>query len=347
MTSFTAGQIAAFLNGTVQGDENTSVNRLSKIEEGTPGSLSFLANPKYTPYIYNTDASIVIVGKDFQPERPVKTTLVRVEDAYAAFARLLEMYNQYKNSMTGISELAFIHPDAEIGQDVYIGEFAVISQGSKIGNGAKIFPQTFIGRDSKIGEQTTLFAGVKIYAGTEIGNRCTLHAGVVIGADGFGFAPQQEDEFKKVAQIGNVIIEDNVEIGANTTIDRATLGSTIIRKGVKLDNLIQVAHNVEIGENTVIAAQTGVSGSVKIGKNCLIGGQVGFAGHLRIGDNVKIGAQAGVASNIKDNAMIIGSPAIEASLFRRSSVHFKNLQNIVSRIEALEKKLKSDNDIYS
>lgn len=345
MTKFSAKQIAAYLNGTIQGDENATVDRLSKIEEGTPGSLSFLANPKYTPYIYSTQASIVIVAKDFDPEKPVNTTLIKVEDPYGSFAQLLEMYNQYKNNVSGISKLAFVSENSEIGVDVYIGEFAVISDGCRIGNGVKIYPQTYVGQNSTIGDFTTIYAGVKLYAGTEIGKNCTLHSGVVIGADGFGFAPQQGDEFKKVAQIGNVIIEDNVEIGANTTIDKATLGSTFVRKGVKLDNLIQIAHNVEIGENTVIAAQTGISGSVKIGKNCLVGGQAGFAGHIKIGDNVKIGAQSGVPSNLKDNSIVMGSPSFDASIYRKVLVHFRNLNSLVERIAVLEKRLKSENDI--
>lgn len=347
MTKFTALQIATFLKGRLQGDENATVDRLSKIEEGSAGSLTFLANPKYTPYIYSTEATIVIVGKDFIPEKSVSATLVKVDDPYAAFAQLLEMYNQYSRTVSGISKMAFISENAEIGENVYVGEFSVISDGCRIGNGVKIYPQVFVGTGATIDDNTTIYAGVKIYPDSIIGKNCTIHSGAVIGADGFGFAPQQADEYKKVAQIGNVIIEDNVEIGANTTIDRATLGSTVIRKGVKLDNLIQVAHNVEIGENTVIAAQTGISGSTKIGKNCLIAGQVGIVGHLKIGDDVKIGAQSGVSTGIKDHLVYIGSPAFEGSKYRKSVVHFRNLHSIVERLEAIEKRLKSDNDIYT
>lgn len=303
--------------------------------------MSFLANPKYTQFIYTTQASVVIVNHDFIPDQPVHSTLIRVEDAYTAFAKLLELYNQIRNEKRGISSLAFISPSAKIGQDVYIGEFAVIGDNVVIGDNTKIFPHTYLGDNVRIGSGTTLFAGVIVYSDNLIGSHCTLHGGVVIGGDGFGFAPQESKDYKKVAQIGNVVIEDNVEIGSNTTIDRATLGSTIIRKGVKLDNLIQVAHNVEIGENTVIAAQTGISGSTKIGRNCMIAGQVGIVGHITIGDDVKIGAQAGVSGKIRDGAIVLGSPAIDITNFRRSSVYFKNLPEIVKRLEELEKKLSS------
>lgn len=339
---FTAEQIAQVLNGKIEGNKEAEVNTLSKIEEGKPGSLSFLANPKYTPYIYDTKASIVIVNSDFQASKALECTIIRVADAYTAFSQLLDMYNQVKLNKSGISPQAAISESAKIGENVYIGEFVVISDNAIIGNNAKIYPQTFIGENCKIGENTTLFPGVKIYSDCIIGKDCTFHAGVVIGSDGFGFAPQEGNTYKKVAQIGNVIIEDNVEIGANSTIDRATLGSTIIRKGVKLDNLIQVAHNVEIGENTVMAALSGISGSTKVGKNCMIGGQVGMNGHITIGDNVKIGAQTGVISNVKDDQTIIGSPAIDVRAFMRSSVYFKKLPELAQKIYALEKKLKED-----
>lgn len=339
---FTAEQIAQALQGKIEGNKDVEVNTLSKIEEGKPGSLSFLANPKYTPFIYDTKASIVIVNNDFQASKALDCTLIRVEDAYTAFSQLLDMYNQVKLNKSGISPHAAISETAKIGKDVYIGEFVVIGDHALIGDNAKIYPQTFVGNNAKIGNNTTLFAGVKIYSDCVIGNACTFHAGVVIGSDGFGFAPQEGDMYKKVAQIGNVIIEDNVEIGANSTIDRATLGSTIIRKGVKLDNLIQVAHNVEIGENTVMAALSGISGSTKIGKNCMIGGQVGMNGHITIGDNVKIGAQTGVISNVKDNQTIIGSPAMDARAFMKSSVYLKKLPELAQKINAIEKKLKED-----
>ena len=314
---FSASQLAAVLEGIVEGNPEVKISRLSKIEEGEPGTLSFLANPKYTPYIYNTKASIVIVSKDFSPDQPVASTLIKVDDAYTAFARLLELYNKIKNEKKGVSSLAFVSKSAIIGNDVYIGEFTCIGDNVVIGDNTKIFPHVYVGDNAKVGSDTTIFAGVIIYSDNLIGSHCTIHGGVIIGADGFGFAPQQDKNYKKIAQIGNVIIEDNVEIGSNTTIDRATLGSTIIRQGVKLDNLIQVAHNVEIGENTVIAAQTGISGSTKIGKNCMIAGQVGFVGHLSIGDDVKIGAQSGVSGNLKDGSIVMGSPEIDIAKKRR------------------------------
>lgn len=337
--TFTAKQIAELLKGTIAGDANVTVNRLSKIEEGEPGSLSFLANPKYTNYIYNTQASIVIVDEGFVPEKAINATLIKVKNAYMAFAELLEFYNKVKLDKKGVSEKAYIAESAILGKDIYIGPFAFIGENVSIGDNAKIYPQVYVGDNAKIGNNTTLFAGVKIYSDILIGNDCTLHAGVVIGADGFGFAPQEDNNYKKIAQIGNVIIEDNVEIGANTTVDRATLGSTIIRRGVKLDNLIQVAHNVEIGENTVIAAQTGISGSVKIGKNCMIAGQVGFNGHINIGNNVKIAAQSGIPNNVKDDSILFGSPAFDASKYKKAYVHFRNLQKIVDRIDELEKRI--------
>jgi UDP-3-O-[3-hydroxymyristoyl] glucosamine N-acyltransferase len=282
------------------------------------------------------------VNKDFSPDQPLSPTLIRVEDAYTAFARLLEMYNKIKNEKRGISSLSFVAKSAIIGKDVYIGEFAYIGENTTVGDNTRIFPHVFLGDNVKVGSNSTLYAGVIIYSENVIGNECTIHGGVVIGADGFGFAPQQDKNYKKVAQIGNVIIEDNVEIGSNTTIDRATLGSTIIRRGAKLDNLIQIAHNVEIGENTVIAAQTGVSGSTKIGKNCMIAGQVGFVGHLSIGDDVKIGAQSGVSGNLKDGSIYMGSPAIDISIHRRALVHFKNLPEIVKRLDQLENRLNQE-----
>ena len=336
--TFSARQIADLLKGEVEGDPKITVHKLAKIESGEPGSLTFLANPVYTPYIYTTQSSIVVVNRDFVPDQPVKATLIRVKDAYDAFASLLEMYNQIKMNKTGISDKASIAPNSHIGDDVYIGEFAVIGSKSVIGDNVKIYPQVFIGDNVTIGSNTILFPGVKIYSDCKVGSSCLIHSGVVIGSDGFGFAPQQQaHNFRKVAQIGNVEIENHVEIGSNTTIDRATLGSTIIRKGVKLDNLIQIAHNVEIGENTVIAAQTGIAGSTRIGKNCMIGGQVGITGHLTIADNVKIGAQSGISSSIKkEGHIIIGTPAIEASLYRRSVVYFKNLHKLASDIQQLK-----------
>ncbi len=337
---FSANQIAQIINGKVDGDPNIKVNYVSRIEEGKKGTLSFLSNPKYTQYIYNTDASIVIVNNNFKPEKEIKTTLIRVDDAYSAFAKLLEVYNKIKLDKTGISEQAYISTTAKIGNNIYIGEFVVIGNDVTIGDNVKIYPQVYIGDNAKIGNNTTLFTGVKIYPDNIIGNNCTLHGGVIVGSDGFGFVPQADSNYIKVAQIGNVIIEDNVDIGSNTTIDRATLGSTIIRKGVKLDNLIQIAHNVEIGENTIIAAQSGISGSTKIGKNCMIGGQVGIIGHLTIADEVKIAAQSGIGNSImKKGEIVQGSPSFEISKYRKSYVHFRNLHSIKQKIDELEKKI--------
>lgn len=335
---FTAQQIADLLKGTVEGNPEVEVSGLSKIEEGKPGTLSFLANPKYTPYIYSTGASAVIVSNDFVAERPVESTLIRVADAYKSFAALLEMYNQIVNDKKGIEQPSFIDPSAQVGKDVYIGAFAYIGKNSIIGNGVKIYPHCYVGDNAVIKDNTTLYAGCKVYSFCQIGTSCNIHAGVVIGADGFGFAPNEENNYKKVPQIGNVIIEDFVEIGAGTTIDRATLGSTIIRKGVKLDNLIQIAHNVEIGENTVIAAQTGVAGSTKIGKNCMIGGQVGIVGHLSIADGVKIAAQSGIGTSITTPGEIVqGSPAFNISDYKRTYVVFKKLPQLERKISELEK----------
>lgn len=339
---FTAKQIAEALGGRVDGKPETEVSNLSKIEEGKPGTLSFLANPKYVSYIYETEASIVIVNENFVPEKPIQATLIRVKDAYSSFATLLEMYQQAKFNRTGISKQAVIDPSAEIGNDVYVGEFVSIGPGTVISDKVKIYPNTVIGENCKIGEDTVIYAGAKIYDDTIIGKECTIHAGVVLGSDGFGFAPQDDNNYRKVPQIGNVIIEDRVEVGSNTTIDRATLGSTIIRRGVKIDNLIQIAHNVEIGENTVIAAQTGISGSTKIGKNCMIGGQVGIIGHLLIADGVKIAAQSGIGKSItEENYIVEGSPAFNVRDYQRSYIHFRRLDSIVKRINELERKTKA------
>jgi UDP-3-O-[3-hydroxymyristoyl] glucosamine N-acyltransferase len=341
---FSAQQIADLIQGKVEGDPGTKITYVSKIEEGKNGTLSFLANPKYTHYIYLTEASIVLVNKDFIPEKPIKPTLIRVEDAYSAFAHLLEIYNQIKLNKTGISEKAHISSTASVGNDVYIGEFVYVGENAVIGNNAKIYPQSYIGDNVKIGDWTTLFAGVKVYSDNFVGNNCILHAGVVIGSDGFGFAPQEDSHYKKVSQIGNVMIEDEVEIGSNTTIDRATLGSTIIRKGAKIDNLVQIAHNVEIGENTVIAAQSGVSGSTKIGKNCMFGGQVGVIGHISIADDVKIAAQSGIGKNIVNKGEILqGSPAFEINKYRKAYIHFRNLDAIKIKLDEIEKLIQDIN----
>lgn len=340
---FSASQIAALLNGIVEGNEDALVSNLSKIEEGSVGTLSFLANPKYTNYIYETNASIVIVNKSLVLEKPVKSTctLIRVEDSYSSFAKLLEMYNEVKGTKTGIEQPSFIDSSSQYGAGCYIGAFAYIGKNVSIGVNTKIYPHVYIGDNCKIGDNTTLFSGVKVYHDCKIGSNVTVHASTVIGSDGFGFAPQDGKEFAKVPQIGNVIIEDNVEVGSNCSIDRATLGSTILRRGVKLDNLVQIAHNVEIGENTVIAGLSGVAGSTKVGKNCMIAAQVGVVGHIKIADGVKIAGQAGVASSIeKENEMVQGSPSFSLGDFRRSYVLFRSLPKLNERIRDIENQIK-------
>jgi len=340
---FTAAQIAGILEGDIVGNPDVEVSRLSKIEEGTEGSLTFLANPKYKPYIYSTQASITIVNKSFEAENKLTTTLIKVEDAYKSFSRLLEYYNQIKINKFGIEQPSFIAESSTYGQNVYIGAFTYIGEHVTISDNVKIFPGSYIGDNVKIGENTVIFAGVKIYSDCIIGNNCVINSCTVIGADGFGFAPDENGEYSKVPQTGNVILEDFVDIGAATSIDRATLGSTIIRKGVKLDNQIQIAHNVEIGKNTVIAAQTGVAGSTKIGENCQIGGQVGIVGHLTIGNNVKIQAQSGITRNVKDNEVLQGSPAFGYGDFNKSYVYFKNFPKIVKDLNEIEKKVNGNN----
>lgn len=337
---FTATQIASILEGEVVGNPNVEVFKLSKIEEGSEGSLTFLANPKYVNYIYSTKASIAIVNKTFVPEFEITTTLIKVEDAYKSFSKLLEYYNQVKLMKSGIEQPSVISENVSYGEGLYLGSFSYIGKNVTIGNNVKIYPNSFIGDNVIIGDNCLFFAGVRIYSESEIGNNCTIHSGTIIGSDGFGFAPKEDGTYDKVPQIGNVIIEDNVEVGSCSTIDRATLGSTIIRKGVKLDNQIQVAHNVEIGENTVIAAQTGIAGSTKIGKNCLIGGQVGIAGHLIIGDSVRIQAQSGIGKNLKEGETVQGSPAFNYGDFSKSYVHFKNLPKLVHELEQVKKELK-------
>lgn len=332
----TAQQIADIIGGQIEGDPNVSIDRVVKIDEDEKDGLTFLANPKYEQFVYTTGANVVIVGLDFKPEKSIDATLIKVENPYMALASLLEMYNKMKHDKTGISKLAFVDETATIGKDVYIGEYAVVGKDVVIGDGVKVYPNSFIGDYSTVGDMSLIYSGARLYHDTVLGKNCTLHSGAIIGGDGFGFTPNEDGEYVKVAQTGNVVIEDNVEIGANTTIDRATIGSTIIRKGVKLDNLIQVAHNVEIGENTVIAAQTGISGSTKIGKNCMIGGQVGIVGHIKIGDNVKIQAQSGIPSNVKDGEIIMGSPAFNLRQYMKSYIHFRKLDEIVARLDKLE-----------
>jgi len=339
--NFTANDIAEFLNGEVEGDGAVVVNNVSKIEEGELGTLSFLANPKYVHYIYETKSSIVLVNKDFVADKEISATLIRVEDAYQSIAQLLEMYEQSKPKNVGVEQPSFVSKTATVGEQVYIGAFAYVGSNVKIGKNVKLFPHVYVGDNVTIGDNTVLNSGVKVYADCVIGAECIFHSGVIIGGDGFGFAPSSANDYKKVPQVGNVLIEDHVEIGANTCVDRATMGSTIIRKGVKLDNLIQVAHNVEIDENTVIAAQTGVAGSSKIGKNCMIGGQVGFAGHMSIADEVKIAAQSGIGKSIKKVGLVVqGSPAFEFGPYQKSYVLFKNLPKMREQIMAMEKELK-------
>jgi len=340
---FTAEQIAGILEGTVVGDPNIIVSKLSKIEEGTKGSLTFLANPKYKSYIYKTKASITIVNSDFESEEKLSTTLIKVDDAYGAFTKLLEYYNQIKLNKSGIEQPSFVSDSAKIGSDIYIGAFTYIGENVTIGHNVKLFPNAYVGDNVIIGDNSIIFSGGKVYSDCVIGNNCVINSGAIIGADGFGFAPIENGEYAKVPQIGNVIIEDYVDIGAGTTIDRATLGATIIRSGVKLDNQIQIAHNVEIGKNTVIAAQTGVAGSTKIGEGCQIGGQVGIAGHLTIGNNVRVQAQSGIGRNVKDNEILQGSPSFGYSDWNKSYVYFKNLPKLVKTINELEKKVDGNN----
>ncbi|MEN9943958.1 MAG: UDP-3-O-acylglucosamine N-acyltransferase [Bacteroidota bacterium] len=337
---FTAEQIAGMLEGTVEGNSSAEVSGLSKIEEGKAGTLTFLANPKYISHIYTTGASIAIVSNDFVAEQalPETLTLIRVADAYGSFAKLLEAYSQFKRPRPGIHPSAVIDASVVVGENVHIGAGVVIEAGATIGNNAVIMAQSYLGEHVKIGDFTMVHPGVKVYSDCVIGSNCTLHAGVIIGADGFGFAPQADNRYAKVPQIGNVVVEDRVEIGANTAIDRATLGSTFIREGVKLDNLIQVAHNVEIGKNTVIAALTGIAGSTKIGENCMIGGQVGIAGHLTIANGVKIAAQTGIsASVLKENVVLQGTPAVDTMDFKKSYIIHRRLPQLLERIERLEK----------
>ncbi len=330
--------IARILNGTVEGDPETKLNTVARIEEGHPGALSFLSNPKYEPYIYSTDASAVLVKNDFTPAKKVTATLIRVDDPYQALARLLAFYEQARPAKKGIHPSAVIDERASVGSDVFIGACAVISENAVIADGCSLHPQVFIGENVKIGKNCTLHPGVKVYRDCVIGNDCIIHAGAVIGADGFGFAPVSEANFMKIPQIGNVIIEDNVEIGSNTCVDRATMGSTVIRKGVKLDNLIQVGHNVEIGENTVIAAQSGLAGSTRVGRNCMFGGQVGLAGHLSIADGCKIGAQSGIMSTVsEENSTLLGYPATDSKQFLKSVVYIRKLPELNNRLDALAK----------
>lgn len=336
---FTVKQIADMIGATVEGNPDAIISKFSKIDAGEEQGLSFLANPKYTHYIYTTKATAVLIDKEFVPVSPLSCILIRVENPYLAFARLMTMY-QEKHQKTGISKHAAIAEGVKIGENVYIGDFVSIDKGVVLGDNVQIYPHTYLGENVSIGNNTILYSGVKIYHSCVIGSHCTLHAGAIIGTDGFGFAPQSDHQYTKIPQLGNVVIEDNVDIGANTCIDRSTLGSTIIHKGVKLCNFIQVAHNCEIGENTVMAAMCGIAGSTKIGKNCIFGGQVGVNWHLTIGDNVQVGAQSAVNNNFKDNSTVLGTPAFNASDCIKSYAIFKHLPNLVKRVSDLEEKIK-------
>ncbi len=331
--NFTAGQIADQLNGTVVGNRDVDINTLSKIEEGKKGSLTFLANPKYTEFIYSTDASATIVSNDFEPTEKITTTLIKVKDPYSSFTTILELFNDDQSKRSGISDKSDIDKSSTISKSSYVGSYTTIGKNSIVGDNCVIDNQVFIGDNVKIGNNCKIYPGTKILNDTIIGNSCIIHSSCSVGSDGFGFAPNDDGTYKKIPQTGNVVIGNNVEIGSNSTIDRATIGSTIIKDGVKLDNQIQIAHNVEIGENTAIAAQSGIAGSTKIGKNCMIGGQVGIIGHLKIGDNVKIQAQAGVTSDVESNARITGTPAISYMNYNKSYIHFKNLPEIVKKID--------------
>ena len=337
---FTAAQIAALLGGKVEGDPEAKVWNVARIEDGAPGMLSFLSNPKYIHYLYETKSSIVLVNADFEPTDTVKTTMIRVKDAYESFAQLLAIYQEYTNNKVGISENAYISEDAEYGEACYIGDFTFIGERAKIGNNVKIYPQCYIGDDVVIGDNTVIYPGVKLYAMTHIGKDCIIHAGAVLGADGFGFVPQPDGTYKKIPQIGNVLIGNNVEIGANTTIDRSTMESTKIHDGVKLDNLIQIAHNVEVGENTAMAAQTGVAGSAHIGKNCILAGQVGVSGHLTVADRTIIGPQSGLTKGVSQpGKSIMGSPAYDYTKYMKDIVRQRSIDKLENRIAELEKKL--------
>lgn len=339
---FTASQIAGFLNGEVEGNPDTIVNDIAKIEDGKSGALSFLANPKYEQYIYATKSSVVLVNRNFTPSATLEVTLIRVDNAYEAFASLLNLVAASKPVRKGIDSSAIIDPSASIGSDVYIGAYAVISAGCSIGNGCSVYPHVYLGDNTRLDERCILYPGVKIYHDSVLGKECIIHAGAVIGSDGFGFAPQSESEFMKIPQLGNVILEDHVEVGANSAIDRATMGSTIIRRGVKIDNLVQIGHNVEVGENTVMAGQSGVAGSSKVGRNCMFAGQTGIAGHLKIADGTRVGAQAGIAGDIKqENSVYLGTPAMDHKQFLRSFVVYRTLPELKQRVEELEREIKA------
>ncbi|MBQ8770832.1 MAG: UDP-3-O-(3-hydroxymyristoyl)glucosamine N-acyltransferase [Bacteroides sp.] len=335
---FSAKQIAEYIQGVIEGDENATVHTFAKIEEGIPGAISFLSNPKYTHYIYDTQSSIVLVNKDFAPEKEVKATLIRVDNAYESLAKLLNLYEMSKPKKTGVDPLAYIAPTAKIGQSVYIAPFACVADGAEVGDNTVLHPHATVGTSAKVGSDCILYPHATVYHDCRVGNHCILHAGSVIGADGFGFAPSPEG-YEKIPQIGIVILEDNVEVGANTCIDRATMGATIIRKGVKLDNLIQIAHNVEVGSHTVMASQVGIAGSTKVGEWCMFGGQTGLAGHIKIGNKVNLGAQSGVPGSIKDGQNLIGTPPMELKAYFKSSAVFRKLPDMYHELNSLKKEI--------
>ena len=335
---FSAKQIAALIQGEVIGDENATVHTFAKIEEGIPGAISFLSNPKYTPYIYESQSSIILVNKDFEPEHEIKATLIKVDNAYESLAKLMNLYEMSKPKKQGIDSLAFVSPTAHIGENVYVGAFAYIGENTVIGDNTLVYPHTYVGDNVKIGSNCLLYSNVTIYHDCHIGNECVLHSGAVIGADGFGFAPTPQG-YEKIPQIGIVILEDRVDIGANTCVDRATMGATIVHSGVKLDNLVQVAHNDEIGSHTVMAAQVGIAGSTKIGEWCMFGGQVGIAGHIKIGDKVNLGAQSGVPGSIKSESQLIGTPPMEPKQYFKAAVVHKNLPELQQELRNLRKEL--------
>ena len=335
---FSAKQIAEYVQGVIEGNENATVHTFAKIEEGIPGAISFLSNPKYTHYIYDTESSIVLVNKDFIPEKEVKATLIKVNNAYESLAKLMTLYEQSQPKRTGIDPLAYVAPTAKIGKDVYLAPFACVGDNAEIGDGTELHPHATVGRGAKVGKNCILYTNCNVYHDCRVGNNCILHSGCVIGADGFGFAPSPEG-YEKIPQIGIAILEDNVEVGANTCIDRATMGATIIRKGVKLDNLIQIAHNVEVGSNTVMASQVGIAGSTKVGEWCMFGGQVGLAGHIKIGNKVNLGAQSGVPGSLKDGQALIGTPPIEMKNYFKSSILFKKLPDMAAELNSLKKEI--------
>lgn len=337
---FTAQQIAALIGATIDGDPNASVNRLEKIEEATPGALAFLGNPKYTTYAYTTQASVMIVANDFAPDKPVTPTLLRCADPRASFAKLLEAYDKARTQKTGVSPQSFVASGAKLGNNVYVGEFAFIGENAVIGDNVKIYPHVYIGDNVQVGESSVLYPGVKIYFDCKIGKRNIFHAGVVIGSDGFGYAQDENKVYNKIPQTGNVVTGDDVEIGANTTVDRSVMGSTLIGNGVKIDNLVQLAHNTELGDNTIVVSQAGIAGSAKIGKNCQIGGQAGIGGHITIADNTRVGGQSGLNASIHEpGTSVMGSPSMDFKTYFRSSIYFKRFAEFVARIEALEKKV--------